>query len=129
MLIANNMVYENGGRCLQTYTVSNIWIVNNTCYKNGLDTIQNHGEFVTNNSKNGYLINNIARTWSTRAAYGHLNTVQNITYKKNLNFNGSQNFSPTDPTQFIAATRFSSLPRPSIIRKAVSTIPLCRPVN
>src|SRR5439155_3086646 len=39
-LVANNVVYENGGRCIQAYVVTNIWVVNNTCYKNALDTLE-----------------------------------------------------------------------------------------
>jgi len=36
-LIANNVVYHNGGRCIQILLVSNVWVVNNTCYQNALD--------------------------------------------------------------------------------------------
>ena len=37
-LIANNVVYMNGGRCIHSYRTNHIWIVNNTCYKNLLDS-------------------------------------------------------------------------------------------
>ena len=58
-LIANNVVYENGGRCLVIFTVTNIWIVNNTCYKNGLDRAMNYApSFSTNSSRDGLFINN-----------------------------------------------------------------------
>ena len=37
-LIANNVVYMNGGRCIHSYLTNHVWIVNNTCYKNLLDS-------------------------------------------------------------------------------------------
>src|SRR5205814_4965569 len=37
-LILNNVVYGNGGRCIVAYVVTNFWIVNNTCFRNDLDT-------------------------------------------------------------------------------------------
>src|SRR6266446_4887102 len=36
VLIANNVVFENGGRCITIFVVTNIWTINNTCYKNAL---------------------------------------------------------------------------------------------
>src|SRR5256886_16719023 len=36
-LIINNVVYGNGGRCIQANVATNFWFVNNTCYKNNLD--------------------------------------------------------------------------------------------
>src|SRR5207247_218110 len=60
-LILNNVVYGNGGRCIVAYVVTNFWIVNNTCFKNDLDTSESSfGSFEPNDSHDGYLINNIA---------------------------------------------------------------------
>src|SRR5207245_9422845 len=60
-LILNNVVYGNGGRCIVAYVVTNFWIVNNTCFKNDLDTSESaFGSFEPNDSHDGYLINNIA---------------------------------------------------------------------
>src|SRR5205823_3431950 len=59
-LIINNVVYGNGGRCIQANSVTNFYIINNTCYKNNLDTsLGNVGSFTSQNSNNGYFINNI----------------------------------------------------------------------
>jgi len=37
-LIVNNVVYGNGGRCMEAYVVSNFWMVHNTCHGNNLDS-------------------------------------------------------------------------------------------
>jgi hypothetical protein len=49
LLIANNLVYQNGGRCIENLHVQHVCVVNNTCYMNGLDSrlgmvgeLQNH---------------------------------------------------------------------------------------
>ncbi len=104
VLIANNVVYENGGRCIITFVVTNIWTVNNTCYKNALDLSESGiGEIVTNKSKNSYFINNIAYAWNNRQAYQQVNTNQDIVYYKNIYYGGSNNFTYSDPSQFINA--------------------------
>jgi Bacterial Ig domain len=62
VLIANNVVYENGGRCIHAFHAQNIWVVNNTCYNNGLDNRETYlGEIVAGGSDtNGiHFINNI----------------------------------------------------------------------
>jgi hypothetical protein len=69
VLVANNVVYNNGGRCIHTLYARNAWIVNNTCYKNALDlrvasaNIGNNGEFVFYGSTGNVVINNIAYAW------------------------------------------------------------------
>src|SRR6202030_811650 len=54
-LIINNVVYGNGGRCIEAYVVTNFWIVNNTCYKNNLDpSIGRAGSITLNNAPGGF---------------------------------------------------------------------------
>src|SRR5256885_663275 len=66
LLIINNVVYGNGGRCIHAYIVTNFWIVNNTCYNNNLDpTLGTAGSFSTSGSQNGYFINNLSLAWSS----------------------------------------------------------------
>ena len=104
VLIANNVVYENGGRCIMLGTVSNIWVVNNTCYKNALDTSNpNFGEFVTMASKNSYFINNIAYAWNNHITYDQASPNANIVYFKNMYYGGSIDFVYSDPSQFLNA--------------------------
>jgi len=104
-LIINNVVYGNGGRCIQAFVVTNFWIVNNTCYKNNLDTsLGNAGSFVTNNSHDGYFINNITVAWqSNNPSYDQGGTNANIHYYADLYSGSSNSFSYSDPSQFIQA--------------------------
>jgi hypothetical protein len=101
-LVINNVVYGNGGRCIEAYTVTNFWIVNNTCYKNGLDLAMNYAaSLATNNSNNGYFVNNIAVQWnSSNPAFVEYNSNANVSYYSNLYFTGGNNFSYADPSQF-----------------------------
>jgi len=104
VLIANNVIYQNGGRCINVFVVSNIWTVNNTCYKNGLDLSRNDwGEMTTNNSKNGYFINNVVYAWNNRQAYQQEGSNQNIIYYRDMYYGGTNNFTYSDPSQLIQA--------------------------
>jgi serralysin len=102
-LVINNVVYGNGGRCIEAYTVTNFWIVNNTCYKNGLDLAMNYAaSLATNNSNDGYFVNNIAVQWNSKnPAFVQYNSNANIRYFSNLYFTGTNNFSYSDPAQIL----------------------------
>ncbi|PYX86541.1 MAG: hypothetical protein DMG70_00465 [Acidobacteria bacterium] len=104
-LIINNVVYGNGGRCILGYVVTNFWFVNNTCYKNDLDTAEfNFGSFQASDSHDGYVINNIAVAWqSNHPPYEQSGTVSNVRYYTDLAFGASNNFSYSDPSQFLQA--------------------------
>src|SRR5207302_1359070 len=95
VLIINNVVYGNGGRCIHAYIVTNFYIVNNTCYDNNLDpTLGTAGSFSTNGSQNGYFINNISVAWSSLyPTYIQEGTNSNIQYFADLYFGSSPNFS------------------------------------
>jgi hypothetical protein len=94
-LIINNIVYGNGGRCIvANQYVANFWIVNNSCYKNDLDSTNepNFGGIVNNfatgiSNVNGFVLNNISYSWATsNPPYEQLNTSSNpgVTYQENL---------------------------------------------
>src|SRR5881398_2309522 len=104
-LIINNVVYGNGGRCIVAYVVTNFWIVNNTCFKNDLDTSESaFGSFEPNDSHDGYLINNIAVAYTGgHPPYEQGGTVTNVHYYADLYFGASNNFSYSDPSQFLQA--------------------------
>ena len=104
-LIINNVVYGNGGRCIHAFIVTNFWVVNNTCYKNNLDsTLGNTGSFSTNSSRDGYFINNISVTWDgNNAAYVQEGTNSNIHYYADLYFGSAVNLASSFPSQFIQA--------------------------
>jgi hypothetical protein len=112
-LIVNNVVYANGGRCIQAFTVTNFWIVNNTCYGNNLDpALASAGSLTTSNSSHGYVINNIVVT--NRAdipPYSQENSNSDIVYFSDMYFGASNNFSYSDPSQLIQADpRFADPP-------------------
>jgi hypothetical protein len=104
-LILNNVVYGNGGRCILGYVVTNFWFVNNICYKNDLDPSEsNFGSFQASDSHDGYIINNIAVAWqSNHPPYEQSGTVSNLHYYANLYFGAANNFTYSDPSQFLQA--------------------------
>jgi hypothetical protein len=104
-LIVNNVVYGNSGRCIQAFTVTNFWIMNNTCYANNLDpALASAGSLTTSNSKHGYVINNIVVAGSANSPpYGQENSNSDIVYFSDMYFGGGNNFSYSDPSQFIQA--------------------------
>jgi len=104
-LILNNVVYGNGGRCIVAYVVTNFWIVNNTCFRNDLDTSESaFGSFEPNDSHDGYLINNIAIAYTGgHPPYEQGGTVTNVRYYADLYFGAANNFSYSDPSQFLQA--------------------------
>jgi serralysin len=97
-LVLNNLVYGNGGRCVMAYTVTNFWIMNNTCYKNGLDISVNAvGSITTNNARDGYILNNIVvSNRGANPSYDQQNNNTNIHYYSNLNY-GSHNELKEEP--------------------------------
>ncbi|HEY3108343.1 MAG TPA: right-handed parallel beta-helix repeat-containing protein [Chloroflexota bacterium] len=70
VLIANNLVYQNGGRCIHTLNNSNSWVVNNTCYKNTLDLQLGTGvgEYVWRGSAGNHVLNNLVDGWENPSA-------------------------------------------------------------
>jgi serralysin len=116
VLVANNVVYENGGRCIQAYVVTNIWIVNNTCYKNTLDSTQliksvgdKLGEIVISGSNNSYIINNISNNWNyydplnnyalrKNPPYQQINSSSGILFQNNVGYDGGNDPSSISST-------------------------------
>ncbi|HKV60692.1 MAG TPA: right-handed parallel beta-helix repeat-containing protein [Candidatus Acidoferrum sp.] len=104
-LVINNVVFENGGHCIEAFTVTNFWIVNNTCYFNTLDpAMAGGGSITTNNSREGYIINNIAVSSKSRnPAYDQENNNADVRYLHNL-FHGSSNrLKDLDDSSFLEA--------------------------
>src|SRR6266850_4204266 len=142
-LIVNNVVYGNGGRCILGYIVTNFWFVNNTCYKNDLDTLENNfGSFQASNSHDGYMINNIAVAISSNhPTFEQSGPVSNLRYFQNLSFGSSPNFSPSDPSQFLqvdplflnppslSLNGHSSALLPSLLGDGLTLLPLSAAYN
>jgi hypothetical protein len=104
-LILNNVVYGNGGRCIEAFVVTNFWVVNNTCYKNNLDpSLERDGSIGVNNARDGYIVNNIVVAWSTAGrCYDEEKVTTNIHYYSDLCFGGSDEASVSDPGQVLQA--------------------------
>jgi parallel beta-helix repeat protein len=58
--IANNLIYDNGGRGIHVYLSDNVVIANNTCYQNCKSRAIQDGEFTAYSSDNILIVNNIA---------------------------------------------------------------------
>lgn len=106
-LVANNVIYGNGGRCIEANQVANSWIVDNTCYVNDLDTNEyvngvGIGSITVSSATNGFVVNNISVVWKSGAQsaggnppYDQETTNSNIKYYNNLFFGNTNccNFS------------------------------------
>jgi Right handed beta helix region len=79
VLIANNVLYENGGRAVEVYHARGIWIVNNTAYMNALDLREGEGGKVGDYTANGsdtsdvHFVNDVAFSWTDRPPYQVVN--------------------------------------------------------
>ncbi|MDH3225075.1 MAG: hypothetical protein OEO23_15245 [Gemmatimonadota bacterium] len=87
-LVANNVVFQNGGRCIVLYIVSNGWVINNTCYRNGLDRqVGNPLELLANKSRNSWWLNNLAVGWNDTGACLETVDGEGMAYGRNWSFN------------------------------------------
>jgi hypothetical protein len=104
-LVINNVVYGNGGRCIEANAVSQFWIVNNTCYVNNLDRlIADAGSITAGNSRDGFIVNNIVVSGdSSHPAYDQQSSNVDIRYFTDLYSGSFNNFTYSDPSQFILA--------------------------
>jgi hypothetical protein len=144
-LILNNVVYGNGGRCILGYVVTNFWFVNNTCYKNDLDTASNtpnFGSFQASDAHDGYMINNVAVAYAPgHPPYEQGGTVTNMHYYADLYFGASNDFSYSDPSQFIQADplflnppslsggQYATALAPSLLGSGLTLLPLSPAYN
>ena len=104
-LVVNNVVYGNGGRCIEAYIVTNFWFVNNTCYKNNLDaSIGKSAAISVIDSEGGYVINNITVVRNTGdRCYDEAIATANIHYYRNLCFGSAERPGSSDPSQIFYA--------------------------
>jgi hypothetical protein len=104
-LVLNNVVYGNGGRCLEAYTVTNFWFVNNTCFKNVVDLPDKTDASITvNNSRDGYVVNNLVVAASaSHPCYSEEHKAEEIRYFANLCSGSSNLLQHARSPQFISA--------------------------
>jgi parallel beta-helix repeat protein len=83
--VANNLVFDNGGRGIHCYESDNVIIVNNTCYKNCQSPFTQQGEFTAFDASNITYYNNIASPDTGIAPiFAYSETTSNITSQYNL---------------------------------------------
>jgi hypothetical protein len=108
VLIANNLVYMNGGRCIHIYRNQNKWVVNNTCYSSSLDGQLNSGagsvpEYSALYATNVYFVNNVVKAWIKGYPFKQYQST-NIKYFRNVytggkGLSGVSSTSASDPQQ------------------------------
>ena len=114
-LVVNNVVYGNGGRCIEANQVSNAWVINNTCYFNNLDpnvAAGTAGSISSQNSSNTYFVNNISVSWqATNPPYELRNASANANFFTNLYWGGPCFFDSTStPPGTGTGTDFCAFP-------------------
>lgn len=114
-LVVSNLIYGNGGRCIEANGVSNAWVVNNTCYVNNLDLNVaggTAGSISSQNSSNTYFVNNVSVSWQgTNPPYVLLNGSAGAQFVTNLSWGGPCFFDATStPPGSGTGTDFCSFP-------------------
>ena len=98
-LAVNNLIYGNGGRCIEANQVANAWLVNNTCYVNNLDpnvAAGTAGSISSQDSSNTYFVNNISVSWQpSNPPYELLNGSSRANFFTNLSWGGPCFFDAT----------------------------------
>jgi Right handed beta helix region len=116
-LIANNLVYENGGAGLEVYHNSgDMWVVNNTAYANGLDPQVSNGQspdYVANYAGNVHLVNDLAygrangSSYSTAYLYNQANG-STINWASSIGYNGTTISVPASITSNASDYRYAN---------------------
>lgn len=86
-LIANNLVYENGGSGIHTFRSDNIDFVNNTVFNNGSTPELGWSELFANDAENINFYNNLVYSRTGNREDIKSSTVKNVVYDNNLFFN------------------------------------------
>lgn len=100
-LVANNVLYFNGGSGIHSFKAANVDVINNTTYHNEQRYSEGYGEIFSQSGKNNNIVNNIMY-----AREGHRcnNYVSNGggTYKNNIYCGG--NYTMTESNLFVDIT-------------------------
>ena len=87
-LVQNNIIYQNGGSGIHSYSSQHVTIRNNTAYKNSQSTELDNGEIFAGSSNDIQIFNNIMFAENdnvTNSNYMNTNSV----YGNNLHYNGT----------------------------------------
>jgi len=85
-LVANNLVYLNGGSGIHSYSSANVDIINNSSYQNS--SRLNYGEIYAHGSTNVKLFNNIMYARTGRDITQNWNN-SSVSYNYNIYYNGT----------------------------------------
>jgi hypothetical protein len=110
ILIANNVIYMNGGRGIHTLKYGHAWIVNNTVYKNGLDTRvgapTGAPQYMAYAATDVNYVNNASVSWGTSPNYA-LYSGASARFWRNSRYQGGTDAVPSttanDPNQIQTA--------------------------
>jgi hypothetical protein len=110
ILIANNVMYMNGGRGIHSLNHSHAWIVNNTVYKNGLDTRvgapSGAPQFMAQYATDVNYVDNASVSWGTAPNFA-LYSGSSAKFWRNTRYQGGTDPVPssvsTDPGQLRTA--------------------------
>ena len=87
-LVQNNIVYQNGGSGIHSYSSQHVTIRNNTAYKNSQSVELDNGEIFASSGNDIQIFNNIMFTENNNVTNSnYMNT--NSVYGNNLHFNGT----------------------------------------
>ena len=86
-LVANNLVYENGGSGIHTFRSDNIDFVNNTVFNNGSTPELGWSELFANDAENINMYNNLVYSRTGNKEDIKSSSVKNVVYDNNLFFN------------------------------------------
>ena len=86
-LVANNLVFENGGSGIHTFRSDNIDFVNNTVFNNGTTPEMGWSELFANDAEDINMYNNLVYSRTGNKEDIKSSTVKNVVYDYNLFFN------------------------------------------
>ncbi|MCS6243853.1 MAG: hypothetical protein H2172_08375 [Opitutus sp.] len=90
ILVASNLVVNNGGSGIHSYRGDNVDIVHNTAYYNG-QVMLDYGEIFASESVNVRIYNNICYARPDRPINNQSNSNTNVDYRSNIYFGGYAN--------------------------------------
>jgi hypothetical protein len=87
-LVANNLVFSNGGSGIHSYSSSHVDIVNNTAYLNARSSSLNWANIFADSSSDVNILNNISYARSGKPSNTNYSNT-NVTYDYNIYYNGN----------------------------------------
>jgi hypothetical protein len=90
-LMIGNVGVGNGGRCISFDNASNVWVVNNTCYSDGLDQAQSsgNGEIALNSGTNINFVNNLLHSYDSHTVVECSGTLSSNSGSSNIYYGGT----------------------------------------